>query len=478
MIRRGRTGLALAAASLLTICVALGSWNPPPAAPGDAGQASRPKSGTAGQQTACRRTLVGVAHPDDDLLFINPEIMNTIRAGCSVTAVYLTAGDGDEEIPQEVKNYVVNRENGVRKAYAEMAGVENKWMLEQVTADGRRLRSFRLAGRGAGSDVRLTFVGLYDGRPHGLEPESLLRLFDGNRKAITPAQGGRSYSEEQLLSVLSSLARLAQAERILTLDHDNASFAAGMGGRVDHSDHGITARYFRQVAYRTGIPLTSYLGYTMARLKRNLTPAQESGKENIVRWYIAYSECPRENVCGPKGIYKGAFPGTYRHWVQRQYTQTHRAPRPGEIMGDIGRTTMFGTRAPEQCLDVKGASWTAGLVQIADCNGSDTQKWDAGNDGTIRTRLNGNYCLTASGRDVKVEACQVARAEQKWQRVPWESATWKRTAWKIVGARNRCLYQNDRSLPRWNRNEWKNPRLGLAGCDRPVQPELYWQWGL
>lgn len=343
--------------------------------------------------------------------------------------------------------------------------------------DGRSIRSFRLAGRGNGSDVRLTFVGLYDGRPHGQEPDSLLRLFDGEKKSITPALGGQSYSEEQLLSALSSLARLGRVERILTLDHDNASFSAGLDGRVDHSDHGITARYFRQVAYRTGIPLTPYLGYIMSPLARNLTPAQEAGKENIIRWYIAQSHCPREIVCASKGIHKGLFPGDYRRWVQRQYTQRYRAPQPGEIMGDIGRTTMFGSSLPEQCLEVRGASWAAGLVQIASCNGSDAQKWDAGSGGTIRTRLNGNYCLTAAGRDVKVEACQGSRAEQKWQRVPWESATWKRAAWKIAGAGNMCLYQNDRSLPRWNSNERKSPRLGLASCDRPVQPELYWQWG-
>ncbi|MFE2286258.1 ricin-type beta-trefoil lectin domain protein [Streptomyces sp. NPDC059443] len=418
-----------------------------------------------------------MAHPDDDLFFINPEIMDTIRAGCFVTTVYLTDGDGDEEVPQELRNYVANREYGVLKAYAEMAGVADQWKLDEVRVDGRTIRSFRLADRGRGPDVRLTFVGLYDGGPRGLEPDSLLHLFDGEKKAITPAQGGRSYSEDQLLATLSSLARLARAGRILTLDHDNASFSAGTSGRVDHSDHGITARYFRQVAYRTGIPLTSFLGYNMAHLKRNLTHAQEAEKENIARWYIAHSRCPREIVCVSREIYKGRFPADDRRWVQRQYAQGHRPPRPGEIMGDIGRTTMFGGRVPEQCLDVRGASWAAGLVRIAHCDGSDAQKWDVRSDGTIRTRLNGEHCLTAVGRDVKVEACGAARAAQNWRRVPWDSATWKRTAWKFAGAGNMCLYQNDRLLPRWNENERNSPRLGLASCDGPAQPELYWQWG-
>ncbi|RKT04113.1 ricin-type beta-trefoil lectin protein [Streptomyces sp. 3211.6] len=477
VIRGGRGALVLAAAALLTGCVVHGSSNPSAAVRADEARASRPEGGPSHRQTVCRRTLAGVAHPDDDLFFINPDIMETIRAGCFVTTVYLTAGDAGEEVPQELKNYVTNRENGVRKAYAEMAGAENKWTLDEVRVDGRSIRSFRLAGRGNGADVRLTFMGLHDGRPHGRAPESLLRLFSGEKKAITPDLDGQSYSEEQLLSALSSLARLGGAERILTMDPDNASFGLGMDGRADHGDHGITARYFRQVAYRTGLPLTPYLGYIMAPLKRNLAPAQEARKENIIRWYIAQARCPRESVCASRGLHKGILSVDYRRWTQRQYTRRHRAPQQGEIMGDIGRTTMFGSRLPEQCLDVKDGSWSAGLVQIAGCNGSDAQKWDAENDGTIRTRLNKNYCLTAAGRDVKVEACKGSRAEQKWQRVPWKSTTWKRAAWKIAGDGNRCLYQNDRLLPRWNTDERKSPRLALASCGGPVQPELYWQWG-
>jgi hypothetical protein len=43
--------------------------------------------------TCTQRSLDVVAHEDDDLLFMNPDIQHDIRAGVCVTTVFLTAGD-------------------------------------------------------------------------------------------------------------------------------------------------------------------------------------------------------------------------------------------------------------------------------------------------------------------------------------------------------------------------------------------------
>ncbi|MFJ2442018.1 ricin-type beta-trefoil lectin domain protein [Streptomyces sp. NPDC087658] len=421
-----------------------------------------------------------MAHPDDDLLFVNPEIYDTIRAGCSLSTVYFTAGDAGERDLRKSRNYVENRENGVRRAYAEMAGVADRWNSDDVYAAERRIRSFtlsgKLPGRKKGQEVRLVFLGLRDGMPHGSRKGSLLRLFDGNEKEIAPLRGGRGYDEERLLKTLTVLVGIAGAERILTLDHDNASFAYGEHGRVDHSDHGMTARYVRKAAYLAGVPLESYLGYTMTPLEENLTPAGKGHKERIFRWYATQRLCPRVRVCEDTHLYKGKLPEIYAQWILRQYPQKYRIPGPGEIMGDIGRTTFFGDRNPEQCLGVEGSASGAGAVGIFGCDGSDAQRWDAGKDGTIRNRLDGEHCLAAAGDRVEIQECRGARAEQKWHRMPWRNGTWKRAAWKIAGHRSKCLYQHDRTFPRWKRDERKYPRLGLVSCDRPDQPELYWQW--
>ncbi|MEW1723499.1 PIG-L family deacetylase [Streptomyces sp. NPDC093109] len=422
----------------------------------------------------CRRTLLGVAHPDDDLFFFNPEIERTLRAGCAVSTVYLTAGDGGERDPRRARNYVENRENGVRKAYAKMAGAENRWSRDPVRVKGHGIRSFRLTDSPV--EVRLTFLRLHDGMPRGRQAQSMLRLFDGDKKEIVPFQGTDRYSEARLLEVLTSLVRRSGAERVLTQDHDNASFAFGVDGRVDHSDHGIGARYLRKAAYHAGIPVKSYLGYTMTPLKRNLTPRQAAAKERTVRWYDAQRKCPRTRVCGERPLYRGILTANYRKWLVRQYPQRHRGPASGEIMGDIGRTTESGGRAPERCLDVKDSALGAGVVRIFDCNGTTAQKWDIGSDGTIRTRLGAGHCLTRAGGDLRVLTCRGAAEGQKWRRVPWESPRWRREAWRIAGDDGRCLYQHDRTFPRKGEPDARNPRLGLARCDGPREPELYWRW--
>ena len=71
--------------------------------------------------------LYVVAHEDDDLLFMNPDIANSIEAGNHVVVIHLTAGDispagmsrlADQPTPQQ---YWVDRERGSLNAYTFMA---------------------------------------------------------------------------------------------------------------------------------------------------------------------------------------------------------------------------------------------------------------------------------------------------------------------------------------------------------------------
>lgn len=425
----------------------------------------------------CRPTLVGVAHPDDDLAFLNPEIRQTIRAGCPVDTVYLTAGDDAKKNRVEALEYVDRREYGVRAAYAEMAEATNRWERSDVQADGVRVRSYQLADDARDTDVRLTFLDLHDGLPHGQEANSLLRLFDRDKKSIEPFQSTASYTEDRLLAVVSALVRLSRAERILTMDHDNASFAFGLGGGVDHADHGVGARYFRRVGYALGVPVSAYLGYTMSPLAPNLTPGASAEKDEVARWYLASRKCRATGTCANVTAYKGPLQKDWSLWIQRQYQQTPRSPRAGEILGDIGRTTYFTGREPSQCLHATTGPSNAGTADIRGCDGSAAQKWDMRKDGTIRPRLDRESCLTANSSAVGLERCEDGRGSQRWTREPWQSSTWKRNAWRIVSSDHRCLFQDDRELPaRWNDRDRQNPELELSDCGTQPRPELYWRW--
>ncbi|MFB7914463.1 ricin-type beta-trefoil lectin domain protein [Streptomyces sp. NPDC056061] len=418
-----------------------------------------------------------MAHPDDDLFFLNPEILRTIRGNCPVHTVYLTAGNGAVQNRLKALEYVDRREYGVRSAYASMAGAADDWRQSDVRSDGVRIRSFLLAGRPRGAEVRLTFLDLHDGLPHGQEADSVLRLYDGSRRSVHGFLGDVSYDEERLLATLSALVRDSRADRILTMDYDNASFAFGLGGGVDHSDHGITARYFRRAGYALGVPVTGYLAYTMSPMKANLTSAQAADKERVARWYIARRRCRATGWCANVPPYSGPLQEDWKLWLHRQYVQVHRAPRPGEILGDIGRTTYHTGPDPAQCLDASTGSARPGEVRIRACDGSAGQRWRTGHDGAVGPKSAPGSCLTATGADVRLEPCR-GGAEQRWTRVPWKSPTWKRTAWRIEGGGRRCLYQDDRELPsRWNGRDHPAPQLTLADCSGPARPEQYWQWG-
>ncbi|WP_424860455.1 PIG-L family deacetylase [Streptomyces sp. MMS24-I29] len=462
----------LAAAAVL--CALLGPAAAPAPTPGP-GTAAAPQT----EPLRCRRTLVGVAHPDDDLFFLNPEIARTIRARCPVHTVYLTAGDDAVRDRTRALEYVDRREYGVRAAYASMAGAADGWKRSDVRTGGLRVRSFLLAGRPVGAGIRLTFLDLHDGLPHGEEPDSVLRLFDGSRHSVRGFPDGPAYTEERLVATLRALAGTDRAERILTMDHDNASFAFGLGGGVDHSDHGITARYFRRVGYALGIPVTSYLGYRMSALDADLTPAQAAEKERVVRWYVARRRCRATGACAEVPPYHGPLQEDWNLWIRRQYPQTHRSPGPGEVLGDIGRTTYAAGPDPARCLDAAGTPAKSREVRIRACDGSPAQRWRMRSDGTVGLWGEPHSCLTAVGAGAALELCRGGAADQTWTRVPWRSTTWKRAAWRIESAADhRCLYQDDRELPaRWDSRDRLDPRLVRTGCSGPARPEQYWRWG-
>ena len=80
-------------------------------------------------QDCAQGTVINVvAHEDDDLLFLNPDIQHDIDAGLCVTTIYLTAGDGAGPIEDAKPLYWRDgRETGELAAYAAMAGVGMDW---------------------------------------------------------------------------------------------------------------------------------------------------------------------------------------------------------------------------------------------------------------------------------------------------------------------------------------------------------------
>lgn len=222
----------------------------------------------------CTRTLNVVAHQDDDLLFINPDVSRDIGDGKCVTTVFVTAGDAGRP-----RAYWRGREAGAMAAYAAMAGVADRWSTGTVTLAGRKVtrRSLR------GAPVQLLFLRLPDGHGYAVHDyQTLHGLFRGELATIRAIDGTARYSRQGLIDTLAAVMTAYQPRVVRTLDY------AGTYGDGDHADH-HSAAYFALAAhrlYRTPHRIVGYQGYRAVQRPVNLPPAASGEK---LRWFLAYA---------------------------------------------------------------------------------------------------------------------------------------------------------------------------------------------
>jgi LmbE family N-acetylglucosaminyl deacetylase len=221
------------------------------------------------------RDVFVVAHQDDDLLFMNPDLSARLRAGHTIDVVYVTAGDAGHE--QAVWS---RREAGVRAAYAAMAGESDVWNETDEMIAGEPVVRESLAAR---PWIRLTFLRLPDGNiaGRGFGHGSLLQLWNGQLITL-PVMGdsaaGATYSHEQIVSVLVAILEDAHADALFTLDSTGLySPSPGFG---DHTDHVVSARLALEasLAYATPHRLSLYRTYNISDLPANLSEAQFEDK--------------------------------------------------------------------------------------------------------------------------------------------------------------------------------------------------------
>lgn len=148
------------------------------------------------------RAIQVIAHPDDDLLFMNPDIQSDIEDGRCVRTVYLTTGDAARE-----DAYWRQREDGIRAAYATMAGVDNEWTPSTMLVDGHTLATATLD---AAPGISLVFMHLPDGNRRGTgnrihDHQSLRRLWLGEIPRIDAVDGTASYDLASLRTTVTTL---------------------------------------------------------------------------------------------------------------------------------------------------------------------------------------------------------------------------------------------------------------------------------
>jgi len=231
-------------------------------------------------------TLNVVAHPDDDLFFLSPDLLHDIAAGRCVRTVYVTAADDNSDA-----SYWRGRERGAQAAYSQMAGARDSWARSDIRVAGHLIHLATLADR---PSVSLVFMRLPDGFIKGgggsrNGHESLQKLYTGAIPSIRTVDGQPGYSSAELTATLTALMTTFAPDTIRTLDF------VGQFGDGDHSDHHAVAYFARaaQERYPAEHVFTGYQAYGIVHTAENVSVADGAAKESA---FLAYA--PKDaSVC-------------------------------------------------------------------------------------------------------------------------------------------------------------------------------------
>ncbi|MCO5970707.1 PIG-L family deacetylase [Actinoallomurus soli] len=233
-----------------------------------------------------------VAHPDDDLLFMSPDLANDIRRGEGVTTVVLSAGEGHAGIgdAHDPLTYVAQRRQGLHSAYAAMAGVPDGWRVETVRSGRVNIEVHTLTAR---PNVHLAFLSLPDGRDPrvrvGRRAIAQLEADRGSAKCsptVTPPLSpyAHCYTHADVVHALVTLFTLYRPTVVRTQDP-----APDRRYTADHTDHKATAKFATEAVAAYGRPVAQvdYRDYNLGDTPVNLGRAVSAAKQRYFADYRA-----------------------------------------------------------------------------------------------------------------------------------------------------------------------------------------------
>ena len=301
-----RTGVAgaVAAAAGVGLWEAIGSSDPAPAA-------------TARRPVPSPSSVVQiVAHPDDDLYFINPLGWQDITDSASLATVYLSAGESDgrnisirasgrNAVPVNYPGYVEARRNGIRTAYSLMATgrYDSAWQISAV-----RLGSGLVVERSVLKErpgIALYFVGtrlvgtLRADQAGDSKVKSLTTLWSGvaaeqptQPAATSPVNSVQQVGREELITALVALLQERKPTLVRLMDPDPDQPQAETPTQYqDHPDHTASAEFGiaalgRYVASVGATPAVEHFrGYSNAQWPKNLPATDYHQKSNALLAY-------------------------------------------------------------------------------------------------------------------------------------------------------------------------------------------------
>ncbi|MFC9791222.1 PIG-L family deacetylase [Streptomyces sp. NPDC127584] len=321
--------------------------------PASAGRPRTPES-PAGRPGAAASVMQIVAHPDDDLFFMNPDISQTIRSGTPLAAVYLTAGESDgvnarprdaAAVKADKAGYAEARQNGIRAAYSEMAtgSRTSPWDRVAIPTAGGGLAE--LDTLRADPKVKLVWLQIREAgstnhyRPHSLNGlwHGLVGTLESQRSTGTPVTADFRYTKDEVVATIAGL--LDRFRPTFVRMQDPSPGTDPKTGKIrDHQDHLYGARFAQAALARYAelpghprVGVQNYLGYPTSVLPHTLDPETAGDKLKTLKtyaWLDGVNDCGTPAGCGDLKV--AARPagrgwtatvryarGTSTSWVQR-----------------------------------------------------------------------------------------------------------------------------------------------------------------
>ncbi|MGW1996953.1 PIG-L family deacetylase [Embleya sp. NPDC001921] len=243
------------------------------------------------------RVLNVVAHHDDDLLFLSPELLDNLAAGAVLRTVYFNASDY-EDYPK----YMKDREAGLRDAYAQTVGAKTgEWKSQPYDMAGVRATLWTLGDRVSILETRI---------PDGFmrTPLGAKRMWglyaDNTRIATRPGDAfpAQEFDRDGLAAFLRGVRDEFKPDRVNTLDptSDLQGDPDPVGGF--HQDHVAVARMVMYALEQDvpASPVVYHRDYTIQQEPPNLSTEQAAKKKQAFTIYTEYdADAKRSKVYGP-----------------------------------------------------------------------------------------------------------------------------------------------------------------------------------
>ncbi|WP_328319112.1 PIG-L family deacetylase [Streptomyces sp. NBC_00388] len=365
-------GLGTAAASAaLTACSV-------PASPRRTTSTADPMPGKAISIARHDRLLQILAHPDDDMYFMNPDTQRMLDSGTPLVCVYLTGGEatginviaGQPHPVPDKPAYSSARHQGLRQAYAVQLGLPpfTRWQKDVVTLRGGHRAEINTLVRGV-RRVELIFLNTAMHTSRGrLGLPSLWADRGLSLRTVvaegSPLQEAGSYTYDALVDVLTGLLVQYRPTVVHTLDPDpdiqHSPDAvrrkdSEQAGYSDHADHTAAASFswaamIRWVAEATAgkgeVPAfvaTSFRGYYNRHWPKNLSPAVLRRKAANLLPYGGNEawDCGNPGGCGDYNVGVGRPLTNKKGWVRSTHYR-YPGPRPALTTAPDGRLTGYG----------------------------------------------------------------------------------------------------------------------------------------